>query len=213
MGITHPWKNTTQRPLDPAFRCWCPSHLVQISFRSRALSRTRSHRTYNHHPIRRYRRTPGRLNFRHRIRHLAVSDNSVGREGGGIFQVDRIDHVGFTAHDVEGLARWYEAVFGMQRAHAEVWSDVEGGHPLVLCAGSVCIALFARREGVEPRPVVPADPNEHVGLIVDQSNFETAKQELDAQGIDYTTWDHDICDSIYFFDPEGHQIELTVYRT
>ena len=60
-------ENRTQRPPDPAFPCRCPSHLVQISFRSQSLSRTRSHRTYNHHPIRRHLRTPVRLNFRHTI--------------------------------------------------------------------------------------------------------------------------------------------------
>jgi hypothetical protein len=74
-----PWKNRTQRPPDPAFRCRCPSHLVQISFRSRILGRTRSHRTYNHHPIRRYRRTPGRLNFLLRIRLSAVSNGTLAR--------------------------------------------------------------------------------------------------------------------------------------
>jgi hypothetical protein len=73
MGITRPWNNRTHRPPDPAFPCRFPSHLVQISFRSRGLSRTRSHHTYNHHPIRRYPRTPSRLNFRLRIRLSAVS--------------------------------------------------------------------------------------------------------------------------------------------
>ena len=75
MGIIRPWKNRIQRPPDPAFRCPCPSHLVQICFRSQGLGRTRSHRTYNHHPIRRYRRTPGRLNFRLRIGLSAVSNS------------------------------------------------------------------------------------------------------------------------------------------
>jgi len=78
MGITRPWKNRTQLPPDPAFRCRCPSHLVQISFRSQILSRTRSHRTYNHHLIRRYRRTPGRLNSRLKI-HLFEFRRPQGR--------------------------------------------------------------------------------------------------------------------------------------
>ncbi len=130
-----------------------------------------------------------------------------------MFKVERIDHVGFTAVDVEGLARWYEDVLGMKRAYADAWPDVAGGHPLVLCAGPACVALFAAREGVAPRPRATDDPNEHFALAFDRQNFEQAQSDLDALGITYEVWDHGICDSLYFEDPEGHQIELTAYRT
>ena len=61
-------------------------------------------------------------------------------------------HVGFTARrDLEGLAHWYETVFGMTRVHAErgptSTTAIRG-----LCAGTVCVALFRAREGVAPRP-------------------------------------------------------------
>ena len=128
-----------------------------------------------------------------------------------MFRVERVDHVGFTAHDLEGLARWYETVFGMTRVHAEAWPDVEGGHPLVLCAGDACVALFQARDGVEPRPR-STDPNEHVALVLDRANFEHARHDLGALGIPYEVWDHGICDSLYLEDLEGHQIELTAYR-
>jgi hypothetical protein len=32
-----------------------------------------------------------------------------------MFATDRLDHVGFTARDVDALAHWYETVFGMTR--------------------------------------------------------------------------------------------------
>ena len=129
-----------------------------------------------------------------------------------MFAADRVDHVGFTARDLEGLAHWYETVFGMTRMHADAWPDVDDGHPLVLCAGSVCVALFRAREGVAPRPAEPADPNEHVALALDRSNFEQAQRDLARLGIAYEAWDHGICSSLYLSDPEGHQIELTTYR-
>jgi catechol-2,3-dioxygenase len=129
-----------------------------------------------------------------------------------MFAADRLDHVGFTARDLEGLAHWYETVFGMTRVHADAWPDVDDGHPLVLCAGTVCVALFRAREGVAPRPAEPADPNEHVALALDRANFEQARIDLDRLGIAYEAWDHGICDSLYLADPEGHQIELTTYR-
>jgi catechol-2,3-dioxygenase len=129
-----------------------------------------------------------------------------------MFKVERVDHVGFTALDVDELARWYEHVLGMKRVHADAWPDVAGGHPLVLCAGSACVALFAAREGVAPRARTPADPNEHFALVLDRQNFEQAQRDLEKLGIPYDVWDHGICDSLYLEDPEGHQIELTAYR-
>ena len=100
----------------------------------------------------------------------------------------------------------------MRRVHSESWPDVAEGHPLVLCNGAACVALFAARDGVEPRTDTRADPNEHVALVVDRDNFDRAQQKLDSAGIEYTHWDHGICDSLYLFDPEGHQIEITTYR-
>jgi hypothetical protein len=90
MGITRPWTKRTQLPPDPAFRCRCPSHLVRMSFRSRGHSRTRSRPTYNHHPTRSYRRIPGRLNFRLRIRLSAVGDNSEERTLAGLRQASAL---------------------------------------------------------------------------------------------------------------------------
>jgi catechol-2,3-dioxygenase len=54
---------------------------------------------------------------------------------------------------------------------------------------------------VAPRPADPPDPNEQ------------ARADLDRLGIAYDIWDHGICDSLYLQDPEGHQIELTTYRS
>lgn len=62
MGITRPWKNRTQASPDATFQC--PSRLPLIWFQDPGLSRTRSRRTYNHHPIHRYRRTLVRLGIR-----------------------------------------------------------------------------------------------------------------------------------------------------
>jgi catechol 2,3-dioxygenase-like lactoylglutathione lyase family enzyme len=131
---------------------------------------------------------------------------------GPMFAAERLDHVGFTARDIESLADWYETVFGMARVHADAWPDVDEGHPLVLCNGPACVALFKAREGVAARPAEPADPNEHLALALDRANFDLARAHLDALGIAYEVWDHGICDSVYLNDPEGHQIELTSYR-
>ncbi len=125
-----------------------------------------------------------------------------------MFRADRLDHVGLSARDVWALARWYETVFGMARVHADVWPDVEGGHPVMLCARGVCVALFSVPNAAPPAP----GHSEHFALALDRANFEQAQVDLDELGIDYEVWDHEVCDSLYLRDPEGHQIELTCWR-
>jgi catechol 2,3-dioxygenase-like lactoylglutathione lyase family enzyme len=78
-----------------------------------------------------------------------------------MFAAERLDHIGFTARDLESLAAWYRTVFGMTRVHADAWPDVDEGQPLMLCAGSVCVALFRAREGAAPRSVDPTGPKGH----------------------------------------------------
>ena len=129
-----------------------------------------------------------------------------------MFQVERIDHIAFTARNLDGLAEWYKKVFRMERVYADVWADIAKGNPVVLCAGDACVALFQVREGVEPRPVEPRDHNEHFALKLDRANFEQAQRDLWELKIEFRLSNHTVCDSLYFYDPEGHQIELTTYE-
>jgi catechol-2,3-dioxygenase len=41
----------------------------------------------------------------------------------------------------------------------------------------------------------------------------SSQKDLTKLGIPHQLWDHGICDSLYLEDPEGHQIELTTYRS
>ena len=51
----------------------------------------------------------------------------------------------------------------------------------------------------------------HLTFRVDRANFKSAKETLRQRGIEFEFQDHKIVHSIYFFDPDGHLIELTTY--
>ncbi len=128
-----------------------------------------------------------------------------------MFRIQRLDHVAFTARDIDGLAEWYTKVFGMERVYAEAWSG--RGDPVALCAGDACVALFREREGAElaAEPADP-DPSRHFAMALDRTNFEQAQRDMHALGIEFRLRNHKVCDSLYLNDPEGHEIELTTYE-
>lgn len=125
-----------------------------------------------------------------------------------MFDIQRIDHVAFKARDVEKLAAWYQTVLGMERVYADAWTGA--GDPVALCAGTACVALFRYRDGESYEPD-EWHGSAHFAMSLDAPNFKKAQEELSQRGIEFRLWDHKVSHSIYFPDPEGHQIELTTY--
>jgi catechol 2,3-dioxygenase-like lactoylglutathione lyase family enzyme len=124
------------------------------------------------------------------------------------FDNQGLDHVAIAVTDVERSRRFYEHVLGLERVYEE-W-DV----PVVLAASGSGVALFARDlhpsstpDGLEP----PAVRILHIAFRLPRRGFDQARAALEEQGIDARFSDHGISHSIYFDDPDGHQIELTTY--
>ena len=51
----------------------------------------------------------------------------------------------------------------------------------------------------------------HLAFRADRKNFLVAQGELKKRGIKFEFQDHEIANSIYFYDPDGHQLEITTY--
>jgi len=124
-----------------------------------------------------------------------------------MFQIEAIDHVALIVQDMERAVKWYQEVLGMQRRYQDVWTGKRD--PVVMATGHVQIALFLPASSGNIRPY---DLNEHFAVRVDRANFEQAHRELEGRGIPFKLWDHTICLSLYFFDPDGNQIEVTTFE-
>ena len=126
-----------------------------------------------------------------------------------MFQLEGIDHVALAVRDVALSALWYREVLGLERRYAEVWGDF----PTVVCAGATCLALFP--VGTD-RPLPPPPRGtlavRHIAFRADRANFAAAQATLRARGVPFTTEDHAAALSIYFADPDGHQLEVTTYE-
>ena len=51
----------------------------------------------------------------------------------------------------------------------------------------------------------------HLAFRADGENFAKARQELTERGLEVEFQDHGLAHSIYFHDPDGHEIEITTY--
>ncbi|MBI3046760.1 MAG: VOC family protein [Acidobacteria bacterium] len=125
-----------------------------------------------------------------------------------MFEIESIDHVALAVRDVRRSADWYRQVLGLQRLYEEVWGD----YPAVVAAGATSIALFPV-EGAQPkgRPGRDTLAMRHLAFRVDAANFARARQALTDCGIVLEFQDHGIARSMYFHDPDGHELEITTY--
>ena len=128
-----------------------------------------------------------------------------------MLKVEGIDHVALAVRDVERSIRWYGEVLGLERRYANVWGDV----PAFIGAGPTALALFPVRGDATAAKLPPERDTIamlHLAFRVDAAGFGRAKDELTQRGIAWEFQDHEVSHSIYFEDPDGHQLEITTYE-
>ena len=124
-----------------------------------------------------------------------------------MFRVEGIDHVALAVRDVARSVAWYQDVLGLERRYADVWGDF----PAVVGVGTTSLAFFPARV---PEPTPPGRDTlavRHIAFRVDRAAFDQARGGLQARGLALRFEDHTAAHSLYFTDPDGHQLEITTY--
>jgi len=131
------------------------------------------------------------------------------RNSTAMFQIKSLDHVALSVQDVERSANWYIDILGFERQHDGLWNNV----PVFIGKGDAAIALFPVRPNERSTSSSRAQPRIlHFALRADRANFLAAQAELKNRAIEFQFQDHEISHSIYFRDPDGHEIEITTYE-
>ena len=120
-------------------------------------------------------------------------------------ELEGIDHVAMSVHDVEKAAKWYVDVLGFKPLHDGMWNGV----PLFIGKGTTALALFPAKS---TEPAHGGIRMLHLAMRADRKNFVAAQEELKQRGIKFEFEDHEISHSIYFSDPDGHHLEITTYE-
>jgi len=133
-------------------------------------------------------------------------------------ELKRIHHVAYRCNDAKETVEWYQRVLGMTYTTAFAEDKVPSTgeddpymHVFLDCGGGNVLAFFE----LPNQPTMGRDPNtpawvQHLALEVeDEAALLAAKAHVEAQGVDVLgpTF-HGVFRSIYFFDPNGHRVEL-----
>lgn len=133
-------------------------------------------------------------------------------------KIDRIHHVAYRCRDSKETVEWYRKHLNMEFVLAIAEDRVPSTKApdpymhLFMDAGNGNILAFFEIPNSPPMGRDPNTPNwvQHIAFKVDSEAVLTEmKAKLEAAGIEVVgITDHTIFKSIYFYDPNGHRLEL-----
>ena len=134
--------------------------------------------------------------------------------------IQRIHHVAYRCHDAKATVQWYRQHLGMEFVLAIAEDQVPSTHApdpymhVFLDAGGGNVLAFFELPNA---PTMGRDEHtpdwvQHIAFKIDSlAELEAAQARLQAAGIAVIgPTEHTIFKSIYFFDPNGHRLELAV---
>jgi catechol 2,3-dioxygenase-like lactoylglutathione lyase family enzyme len=134
------------------------------------------------------------------------------------FRTTRIHHVAYRCRDAKQTVEFYERVLGMSYTTAFAEDKVPSTgeddpymHIFLDAGGGNVLAFFE----LPNQPEMGRDPNtpawvQHIAFeVADLESLLAARDHIQGQGIEVLgpTY-HGLFKSIYFFDPNGHRLEL-----
>ncbi len=135
------------------------------------------------------------------------------------FKIEKIHHVAYRCKDAKETVEWYKKHLNMDfilafaEDHVPSTKAFDPYMHIFLDAGNGNVLAFFE---VPNQPEMGFDPNtpdwvQHLAMKVkDRDTLMVAKKHLEEGGIEVVgVTNHGIFHSIYFFDPNGHRMELT----
>jgi catechol 2,3-dioxygenase-like lactoylglutathione lyase family enzyme len=132
--------------------------------------------------------------------------------------IQRIHHVAYRCRDAKETVNWYREHLGMDFVLAIAEDHVPSTHEadpymhVFLDAGGGNVLAFFELPNAPAQGKDPHTPAwvQHIAFkVASVEELQATKARLQSRGIDVIgPTDHTIFQSIYFFDPSGHRVEL-----
>ena len=137
-------------------------------------------------------------------------------------KIQRIHHVAYRCKDAKETVLWYQKMLNMEFQLAFSEDQVPSTkapdpymHVFLDAGGGNVLAFFE----LPTQPEMGRDPNtpawvQHIAFEVkDLATLRRWKKKLEKKGVEVLgPTDHQFIESIYFFDPNGHRLELTAKK-
>ena len=125
-----------------------------------------------------------------------------------MIELEGIDHVALSVRDIQQSAQWYIDVLGFEHRFPGMWNGV----PTFIGKGTTALALFPLRGEGSAGAHTRGTRMLHLAFRATRDGFLAAQDDLRQRDIAFEFQDHEISHSIYFRDPDGHELEITTYE-
>lgn len=126
-------------------------------------------------------------------------------------RVEKIAHIVLFVKDPEASARWYAEVLNMKIVARAGDGPYKGGVFMSFGISDHDIALFPAAEGA-----TTGKEFEHVGLLMAGTSMDDLRANyayFRERGVEIAEiLDHGVSTGIYFYDPDGHMLEVFCQR-
>jgi catechol 2,3-dioxygenase-like lactoylglutathione lyase family enzyme len=120
--------------------------------------------------------------------------------------LERIDHIGLNVRDLVTSAEFYSKVLDFNVVHKWTTTWMVG-------TDTIRLGLFQRSRSSPLCDIDNTIAITHVAFRTDAAGFAAAQSELTRLGVSFEPpVDTGIFYSIFFLDPDGHQIEINTYE-
>lgn len=125
--------------------------------------------------------------------------------------VEKIAHIVLFVKDPEASAKWYTDILNMKLVARAADGPYKGGIFMSFGVSDHDIALFP-----EPEGATKGKEFEHVGLMMAGSSMDDLRRNhafFQKHGVEIAEiLDHGVSTGIYFYDPDGHMLEVFCQR-
>ncbi|MEX2123452.1 MAG: VOC family protein [Woeseia sp.] len=127
-------------------------------------------------------------------------------------QADGVNHLAFVANDLDKTIEFYTKIVGLKLLRVRPLDGDPKSTMVFFDLGRGEFLAFLRLANVADGSKMGFGGVHHFALTINRKQYDSFKSRLEKNGIKYNTISHEILDSISAVDPNGLEVELSVWN-